>query len=171
MQCAVMGRLTTLDTVAADNEDVRVDVHIEDDGMHVLVSHHGIEVVIPMHTIQDVLDKYEGYASFRHEQHNYLIPEDYLERNAECGTCGKRKAPFGRSMAHEMQSSYCNMDECDDYLKAPKPSSFFPGEFGKFNMDLYLAGPRMLALIKGILNKENVRGEDLRLVVESIEKK
>ena len=56
-----MGRLTTLDTVAADNEDVRVDVHIEDDGVHVLVSHHGIEVVFPTHMIvsamQDRLEK------------------------------------------------------------------------------------------------------------------
>ena len=51
----VMGRLTTLDTIATDNEDVRVDVHIEDDGVHVLVSHHGIEVVFPFHTIVDAM--------------------------------------------------------------------------------------------------------------------
>ena len=84
------------------------------------------------------------------EQGNFndLIPEDYLERMPRCPTCHRSKAPLGRDVAAAMAGAYCHWDECDDYRNDPKPSSFWPGEFGHFDLDLHLAGPAMLAALK-----------------------
>lgn len=46
-----------------------------------------------------------------------------------CLTCGKLKAPRGRSLPMEMSGSYCQLgDDCEGYSKYPEADTFFPGE-------------------------------------------
>ena len=44
-----------------------------------------------------------------------------------CRTCGKTKAPVGRSVALETATSYCD-DDCPGYRQEPKPDPLWPGE-------------------------------------------
>ena len=44
-----------------------------------------------------------------------------------CVTCGKRKAPVGRSVSPAEANSLCN-HECSGYMKEPVPDYLFPGE-------------------------------------------
>ena len=79
--------------------------------------------------------------------YNYIIPEDYREREPECSVCGMRKGPLGRSVGDAMANSRCGFD-CEGYLQDPQPSSFHVGEFGQFDVNLFLAGPELLAALK-----------------------
>ena len=45
----------------------------------------------------------------------------------ECKTCGRRKAPVGRSVAPAMAGSLCDY-ECPGYRKDPSPCDLWPGE-------------------------------------------
>ena len=47
-----------------------------------------------------------------------------------CATCGKRKAPLGRSLPLEMCNGYCGYD-CPGYRQDPKPGHLFPGELAR----------------------------------------
>ena len=54
-----------------------------------------------------------------------------IGREVECVVCGKRKAPFGRSVPAATSASYCNDwpgSECEGYHKDPQPDTLFPGE-------------------------------------------
>jgi len=44
-----------------------------------------------------------------------------------CKTCGKEKAPHGRSLPENYYDSHCTF-ECEGYYKEPYPSSYFIGE-------------------------------------------
>ncbi len=44
----------------------------------------------------------------------------------DCKSCGKRKAPIGRSIP--LGCDYCNSVECDDYRADPYPPHLWPGE-------------------------------------------
>ena len=51
----------------------------------------------------------------------------------KCTTCGKRKAPIGRSLAPELYDSYCthsiiDPDSCEGYNEAPYMGWLFHNE-------------------------------------------
>lgn len=48
-------------------------------------------------------------------------------QNVICNTCGRRKAPLGRSISADEAGGYCESD-CQGYLHDPKPDGLFPGE-------------------------------------------
>jgi hypothetical protein len=46
-----------------------------------------------------------------------------------CGTCGKRKAPHGRSIPDIPESGYCSrQSDCPGYDQEPLPGCLWPGE-------------------------------------------
>jgi hypothetical protein len=45
-----------------------------------------------------------------------------------CTTCGRRKAPVGRSVADASHGSYCTYDECSGYALAPLANGLWSGE-------------------------------------------
>lgn len=47
-----------------------------------------------------------------------------------CATCGRRKAPRGRSVPLELASSLCGVD-CEGYRLDPQPGHLWPNEAGK----------------------------------------
>lgn len=47
--------------------------------------------------------------------------------SVDCKTCGKRKAPRGRSLPMMTARDYCTW-ECPGYKDLPHPGDLFPGE-------------------------------------------
>jgi hypothetical protein len=45
----------------------------------------------------------------------------------DCTTCGRRKAPRGRSVAAEAANGMCSWD-CPGYAQDPDPGDLWPGE-------------------------------------------
>ena len=48
--------------------------------------------------------------------------------HVNCTTCGRTKAPHGRSVPLVGGSSYCTPDDCDGYSEAPLAGCLWPGE-------------------------------------------
>ena len=49
-------------------------------------------------------------------------------RIVECDTCGKPKAPWGRSVPLEASVGYCAGWNCKGYHASPTPDTLWPGE-------------------------------------------
>lgn len=49
------------------------------------------------------------------------------ERRPTCKTCGKTKAPNGRSLPGGTEPDYCTSG-CSGYYSFPSPGHLFPGE-------------------------------------------
>lgn len=45
-----------------------------------------------------------------------------------CDTCGREKAPVGRSTPPVLAADYCDSDTCEGYYDDPRPQDLFPGE-------------------------------------------
>lgn len=58
---------------------------------------------------------------------------------AHCGTCGKRKQPYGRFVPAAMAGVHCNHN-CPGYYVPQRPDSLFPGEVCKGSCDCALRG-------------------------------
>ena len=48
--------------------------------------------------------------------------------SVKCATCGRRKAPHGRSIPDMIHSGYCSREDCPGYDEDPKPGCLWPGE-------------------------------------------
>jgi hypothetical protein len=45
-----------------------------------------------------------------------------------CTTCGRTKAPRGRSISDATYNSYCTREQCKGYDEEPRPGDLWPGE-------------------------------------------
>jgi hypothetical protein len=68
----------------------------------------------------------EGKAIER-EDEGRLRPPCVTGCRSECKTCGRTKAPVGRSIAPAMAGGVCDFD-CPGYYENPKPCDLWPGE-------------------------------------------
>ena len=65
-------------------------------------------------------------------EHPYPNCTVACEAAVTCTTCGKRKAPRGRSVPMEAANSYCHMMDCTGYFDEPKAGHLWPGELANY---------------------------------------
>ena len=159
-----------------NEEEVMLDVTIENDELIITYSAHDdkdeshrlkSKVSVNVSTIHDVLSRYEGYSDYRDGNFNCIIPEDYKRRQPQCTVCKRTKSPWGRSVADAMNGAYCDWD-CEGYRQEPIPSSFWPMEFGAFNMSLFLASPDMRTALQAMVNGEYVHMSQIQDILARI---
>lgn len=58
------------------------------------------------------------------------VGERYCQRGCrpECKSCGRVKAPRGRSVPAAMYGGLCTPDSCMEYADKPSPCDLWPGE-------------------------------------------
>ena len=92
-----------------------------------------------------------GEVMSENEIERILIKHPFrIGKKVECKICGRRKAPWGRSISIATCNSYCTRETCEGYVQEPKADGLFPNEIS--NVDA----------VKALTNLGKVEEKDMK---------